>query len=75
MARGRGISQREYDAKVREDIYRFIVNPMLVLVGIYIVSVLLQSFLKVQYEYFGVIFTGIGGIPYLIYYYKKELNL
>ena len=75
MARGRGISQREYDAKVREDIYRFIVNPMLVLVGIYIVSVLLQSFLKVQNEYFGIIFTGIGGIPYLIYYYKKELSL
>lgn len=75
MARGKGLSQKAYDDKVREDIYRFIVSPMIVLVGIYIVSALLQSFLKIQYEYFGVIFTGIGGIPYLIYYYKKELNL
>lgn len=75
MARRNGMSQKNYDDRVREDIYRFIVNPMIVLLGIYIVSALLQDFLKIHYEYFGVIFTGIGGVPYLIYYYKRELKL
>lgn len=75
MARRKGMSQREYNDTLREDKYRFIVYPMLVLVGIFIVSALLQDFLKIHYEYFGVIFTGIGGVPYLIYYYKRELKL
>lgn len=48
---------------------------MIALLGIYIVSALLEAFLNVKFEYFKMIFTGIGGIPYLIYYYKKELNL
>ena len=67
------MSQREYEDTVREDIYRFIVRPMIVLIGIYIVSMLLEMFLDIDYEYFKIIFTGIGGIPYLIYYYRKEL--
>lgn len=74
MASKRGISQKRYENVVREDVYIFIVKPMIVLIGIYIVSALLEGFLNVKFEYFKVIFTGIGGIPYLIHYYKKELD-
>jgi len=74
MGRRKGMSQRRYEDTVREDWYRFVVKPVTVLIGIYIVSVLLQAFLNVNHEYFNIIFTGIGGIPFLIYYYRKELG-
>lgn len=75
MPKRKGLSQQEYEDRVRDDIYRFIVRPMIVLIGIYFVSVLLETFLNVHYEYFRIIFTGIGGIPFLIYYYRRELKL
>ena len=75
MTKRKGMSQQEYEDRVRDDIYRFIVRPLIVLIGIYIVSVLLETFLNVHYEYFEIIFTGIGGIPFLIYYYRRELKL
>lgn len=75
MTKRKGMSQRKYEDIIREDYYRFVVRPAIVLVGIYIVSVLLQTFLNINYEYFEIIFTGIGGVPYLIYYYKKELRI
>ena len=41
----------------------------------YIVSVILQTIMHIEWEVFPYIFTGIGGIPYLIFYYKKELGI
>ena len=73
MTKRKGMSQREYEDTIRDDIYRFIVRPTIVLIGVYVVSMLLEMFLDIDYEYFKIIFTGIGGIPYLIYYYRKEL--
>jgi len=57
-----------------KDIYRFIVKPMIILLGIYIVSVLVDSMLGLNNETFKLVFTGIGGVPFLIYYYKKEIE-
>lgn len=73
MVRKTGMPQQEYEDAVNDDVYRFIVRPIIPLFGIYIVSTLLEIFLDMNYEYFKIIFTGIGGIPYLIYYYRKEL--
>lgn len=47
---------------------------MIALLGIYIVSAFLEAFLNVKFEYFKMIFTGIGGIPYLIYYYNMSFG-
>ena len=67
MTKRKGMSQQEYEDTVRDDIYRFIVRPVVVLIAISVVSVFLEIFLDINYEYFKIIFTGIGGIPYLIY--------
>jgi len=74
MAR-KGYSRRQYEHVAREDWYRFAVKPAMVLIGMYIVSILLKAFLDIGWEPFPMLFTGVGGIPFLIYYYKKELNI
>ena len=71
----KGLSQRDYENIAREDWYRFAVKPAMVLFGIYVVSVILQTIMHISWEVFPYIFTGIGGIPYLIFYYKKELGI
>lgn len=68
------MKQREYEEKVRDDIYRFLVKPLIVLIGIYIVSSFIDTALKLNSETFRYVFTGIGGIPFIIYYYRKELK-
>ena len=74
MARS-GFSKRQYENIAREDWYRFAVKPATAILGIFIVSAILQAIMKISWEPFPIIFTGIGGIPYLVYYYKKELKL
>lgn len=56
------------------DIYRFIVKPMIILLGIYIASVLVDSMLGLNNQTFQLVFTGVGGVPFLIYYFKKEIE-
>ena len=74
MAERKGFSRRQYENIVREDGYRFVVKPVIAIIGIYIVSIILQTIMELSWEPFPYIFTGIGGIPYLIFYYKKELG-
>jgi len=33
-----------------------------------------DSMLGLNNETFKLVFTGIGGVPFLIYYYKKEIE-
>lgn len=75
MTMTKGYSQRQYENVARKDWYRFAVKPAMVILGIYIVSAILQTVMDIAWEPFPIIFTGIGGIPFLIYYYKKELGL
>ena len=68
-----GLTQREYENLAREDWYRFAVKPVTIILGIFIVSVILEAILNIN-GIFKWIFTGIGGVPYLIWYYKRELK-
>ena len=74
MAKRRGMSQRQLENVFREDWYRFVVFPIIVLVGLYVVAAILDVFLKTNYEHFPILFTAIGGIPFLIYYYRGEIQ-
>jgi len=52
----------------------FIAIPMVALLGIYIVSALIDSMLGINNETFKIVFTAIGGIPFIAYYFKKKIK-
>ena len=60
--------------KIDKAVEDFIVMPVIVLVGIYVVSALIDSMLQINSSTFRVIFTGVGGIPFFVYYFKKKLS-
>ncbi len=70
----KGLTEKQYLNVARNDWYRFVVKPVMILFGLYIVASLLKIFFKIDYELFPALFTGIGGLGYLIYYFKKELK-
>jgi hypothetical protein len=51
------------------------VFPLVVIIGIYVVSSVADSLLGLNNEAFRMGFTGLGGIPFLVYYYKRELGI
>jgi len=60
--------------KVDRAIQDFIVIPMVALLGIYITSVLIDSMLQINNQTFVIIFTAIGGIPFIALYFKKKIS-
>lgn len=60
--------------KVDRAIEDFIVIPVIALLGIYIVALLVDSMLHVNNQTFVLIFTGVGGVPFLIVYFKKKIG-
>ena len=51
----------------------FIVLPLIALIGIFVASSLVDSMLQINNETFRLVFTGVGGVPFLVYYFKKKL--
>ena len=45
-----GLSQRDYENIAREDWYRFAVRPAIVILGIFIVSAILQTVLDIGWK-------------------------
>jgi len=63
--------QKERENKA---IWDFIVLPMIVLLGLYIVASLVDSMLQLNNQTFRALFTAVGGIPTLVYYYRTKLT-
>jgi len=63
-------------AKSRVDraIEDFIVIPFVALLGIYITAVLLDSMLQINNVMFRIIFGGVGGVSFIIYYFKRKIS-
>lgn len=61
-------------SRVDKAIEDFIVIPFVVLIGIYITSVVIDSMLQLNNQTFKVIFTGVGGIPFVIYYFRRKIS-
>jgi hypothetical protein len=65
------LKQREYEEAVRGLIFRAIVAPLVILIGMYVVGSVIDSFLRTS-NTFSYIFLGVGGIPSVILYFRNE---
>jgi hypothetical protein len=61
------------DSKTNKAIFDFIVLPMIVLIGLYIVAALIDSMLQWNNQTFRTLFTLVGGIPALALYFKSKM--
>lgn len=59
--------------KVDKAIIDFIVIPVIVLIGLYVTASVIDSMLQLNNQTFRIIFTGVGGIPFFIYYFKRKM--
>mgnify|MGYP006413454131 FL=1 len=75
MVKRKGLSDRRHQALLRDDVYRFLQKPAIAFIGMYVVGVIVQSFLGIKGALFPAIFSGIGCSGFLVVYYKKELGL
>jgi len=60
--------------RVDKAIKDFIVIPAVVLLGLYITASFVDAMLQLNNETFKIIFTGVGGVPSLIYYFKRKMS-
>jgi hypothetical protein len=60
--------------RVDKAIKDFIVIPAIVLIGLYVTASIIDSMLQLNSQTFKIIFTGVGGIPFFIYYFKKKMS-
>jgi len=66
-----GMSLREYERKIRELLFTFLVAPAIILVGMAVVGSILDGFLKTT-NTFSTIFGAIGGAGGIAFYYARE---
>jgi hypothetical protein len=62
------------DERTNEALWDFLVFPLIVLIGIYVVAAVLDSILGLNNQSFVIIFTGIGGFGFIIYYFKTKIE-
>lgn len=62
------MTSKEYDEEVRELAFHFVAAPMIILLGMFIVGTLLDSFTH-STNTFSLVFIGVGGVPGVIAYY------
>lgn len=60
--------------RVDKAIKDFIVIPVIVLIGLYVTASVIDSMLQLNNETFRIIFTGVGGVPFFIYYFKRKMS-
>ena len=60
--------------RVDKAIKDFIVIPIVVLIGLYVTAAIIDSFLHLNNETFKLIFTGVGGVGFFIYYFKRKMS-
>lgn len=60
--------------RVNKAIEDFIVIPAIILIGLYVTAAIIDSFLHLNSETFRMVFAGIGGVGYFIFYFRKKLS-
>lgn len=60
--------------RVDKAIKDFIVIPIIVLIGLYVTATIIDSMLQLNNQTFKIIFTGVGGIGFFIYYFKRKMS-
>lgn len=60
--------------RVDKAITDFIVIPVVVLIGLYVTASVIDSMLQLNNQTFRIIFTGVGGVPFFIYYFKRKMS-
>lgn len=61
-------------SRVDKAIEDFIVIPLIVVIGIYVVASVIGSILGLNNEFVKWFFAAVGGIGYFIYYFKKKMS-
>jgi len=60
--------------KVDKVIEDFVVIPVIVLIGLYVTASVIDSMLHLNNETFKIIFTGVGGVSFFIYYFRGKMS-
>jgi len=68
------MSQKEYEDTVRYYIFHLLVYPFIVVISIFFVSGVIESFVDFNFGVGKTIFASIGGIEYFVWYFRRELN-
>jgi len=60
--------------RIGKAIADFIVIPAIVLIGLYVTAAIIDSMLQLNNETFKILFTAVGGVPALAYYFKRKMS-
>lgn len=66
-----GMSERQYQDRMREIIFIFLGAPAVILIGMAVIGGIIDSFLKAS-NTFAYLFSVIGGIPAIGFYFYRE---
>jgi hypothetical protein len=62
------------DDRVKKAVEDFIVIPVIILLGLYVTAAFIDTMLLTPNQTFRIIFAGIGGIGYFVYYFRKKIS-
>jgi len=68
------LSRSKEQKRIDKAITDFIVLPVIILLGLYIVAAMIDSMMGTPNQTFRVIFAGVGGVAYFIYYFRKKMR-
>jgi len=60
--------------RVEKAIKDFIVIPLIIVIGLYVIASIIDSMLQLNNETFSIIFAGLGGVGVFIYYFKRKMS-
>jgi hypothetical protein len=60
--------------RIDKAIADFIVIPAIVLIGLYVTATIIDALLQLNNQTFRIIFTGVGGVPFFIYYFRRKMS-
>lgn len=66
-----GISTKEYENRVREIVFIFVAAPAIILIGMAVTGSIIDTFLHTS-NTFAYLFSAVGGILAIGFYYYKE---
>jgi FtsH-binding integral membrane protein len=62
------------EAQLIKAIYNFVAIPLIIIIGLYLVASAITPFLNLNNQAFRIIFTLAGGVPTLIFFFKKKMR-
>ncbi len=67
----KGMSEKEYQNRIREIAFIFLAAPAVILIGMAVVGAIIDGFLKAS-NTFSYLFSIVGGIPAVGFYFYRE---